>query len=177
MVSGTAMSEGLKAVSRAMLEEAVRLYLEEAYGDAAVPPAARARLLWPAGENLEELAASSAFERMPADVPPEESERLRLRLGNRIYPHMKLGLDRVPDTPDWVLTVDCHDRQLMAVVQENERAAMEALLRRNNEVKTRIERRWTEAGLPTFERYVRGRLARDAREAAGGAGAEPKGTM
>ncbi len=72
---------------------------------------------------------------------------------------MKLGADRIPDTQEWVLAVNSHDRQLLTVVSESERAALEALLRQNNEVKTRIERRWTQAGLPTFERYVRGRLA------------------
>lgn len=150
----------LKDFSRAMLEQAVRLYLEEAYGPAAVPQVVQGRLAWPAGENLETLAAAGAFDRMPADVPPAQAERLRLRLGNARYPHMKFGADRVADSADWVLTVDCHDRQLVAVVQEGERAALEALLRHNNDLKTRIERRWTEAGLPTFERYIRDRLPR-----------------
>ena len=145
-------------MTRAMLQEAVRLYLEEAYGDAPLPPAVQARLQWPPGETLQDLAASEVFERTPDDVPAPECDRIRLRLGNRSYPHMKLGADRIPDTQEWVLAVDSHDRQLLTVVSEAERAALEALLRRNNEVKTRIERRWTEAGLPTFERYVRGRL-------------------
>jgi hypothetical protein len=72
---------------------------------------------------------------------------------------MKLGLDRVPETEDWVLVADSHDRQLMAVVQAHERAALEALLQHNADLKMRIERRWTEAGLPTFERFIRGRLS------------------
>jgi hypothetical protein len=142
-----------------MLERAVRLYLEEAYGDGPLPLSVRERLAWPAGETLEELAAGPAFERTPADVLPAECERIRLRLGNPRYPHMKLGADRIPDSPDWVLTVDCHDRQLVAVVRENERAALDAMLRYNADVKTRIERRWGEAGLPTFETYIRRRLA------------------
>jgi len=149
----------LKGLTRAVLEQAVRLYLEEAYGDAALPAAVQVRLQWPPGDSLETLAGADAFERTPAEGPVAECQRIRLRLGNRSYPHMKLGLDRVPDTSEWVLTVDCHDRQLMEAVQESERAALEALLGYNNEVKTRIERRWTAAGLPTFERYIRERLA------------------
>ena len=100
------------------------------------------------------------FERTPANVPLDECERIRLRLGNRQYPHMKVGADRIPDTGEWVLTVDSHDRQLLAVVQESERAALDALLRFNADVKTRVERRWSELGLPTFETYIRGRLHR-----------------
>jgi hypothetical protein len=33
------------------------------------------------------------------------------------------------------------------------------LLERNDAAKRAIERAWTEAGLPTFENYLRGRLA------------------
>jgi hypothetical protein len=150
-----------------MLDQAVRLYMEEAYGSASVPPKVQKRLVWPAGDLLRELAVAEAFEREPADVPVEECDRIRLRLGNPRYPHMKLGVDRVPDTGQWVLTVDCHDRQLIVAVQESERAALESLLKVNNELKSRIERRWTEAGLPTFERYIRDRLAGCPRDESG----------
>jgi hypothetical protein len=149
----------IREITRTVFEQAVRLYLEEAYGDATLPPAVQARLEWPAGDSLATLAEAEVFERTPDDTPPEQCDRIRLRLGNPQYPHMKLGADRVPDTDQWVLAVDCHDRQLLTVVPESERAALEALLRRNNDLKTRIERRWSEAGLPTFERYIRGRLA------------------
>jgi hypothetical protein len=149
----------LREMTRAVLAEAVRVYLDEAYGASPLPPAVRARLVWPAGDGLEALAEAEVFERTPDDVPVAECDRVRLRLGNREYPHMKLGADRIPDSQEWVLAVDCHDRQLLTVVSESERATLEALLRRNNELKTRIERRWTEAGLPTFERYIRSRLA------------------
>jgi hypothetical protein len=149
----------LQDMTRAVLTQAIRVYLEEAYGAAPLPPAVQARLEWGPGATLEELAAAEVFERTPDDLPIEQCDRVRLRLGNREYPHMKLGADRIPDSKEWVLAVDCHDRQLLTVVSESERAALEALLRRNNELKTRIERRWTEAGLPTFERYIRGRLA------------------
>jgi len=149
----------LNELTRAMLEEAVRLYLAEAYAGASPPLEVRARLEWPATDSFEALLAAPRFERTPADVPLAECQHIRLRLGNRAYPHMKLGLDRVPETEDWVLVADSHDLQLMAVVQEHERAALETLLQRNADLKTRIERRWMEAGLPTFERFIRGRLA------------------
>jgi hypothetical protein len=148
----------LGEITRDILKEAVRLYLKEAYGEAPLPPAVAARLQWPAGETIESLAAAEVFECTPDDTPVSECTRIRLRLGNRGYPHMKLGVDRIPETEDWVLAVDSHDRQLLTVVSESERAALENLLNRNNEIKTRIERRWSEAGLPTFERYVRSRL-------------------
>jgi hypothetical protein len=161
------MTVGLEAFTRAMFGQAVSLYMEEAYAAAPAPPKVQKRLAWPAGDSLRQLAAADVFERMPADVPVEECDRIRLRLGNPQYPHMKLGVDRIPDTGQWVLTVDCHDRQLTAVVQESERAALETLLKANNELKARIERRWNDAGLPTFERYIRDRLAQCARDESG----------
>jgi len=150
----------LTDIDRANFEEAVRIYLEEAYGSGEPPPRVRERLQWPRGETLADLAAGDAFERTPRGAPPDECTHLRLRLGNPRYPHMKLGLDRVQETGDWVLTVDCHDRMLMEAANESERDLVREVVQCNAEVKGRIERRWTEAGLPTFARYVRRRLAR-----------------
>ena len=149
----------LAGFSRQMLDEAIRLYLEEAYGDATPPESVRRRLRLPDAETLAELAADDLFERTPADAPPEACSRIRLRLGSRAYPHVKLGLDRLPDTDDWVLVADCHDHMLLAAAHDAERDAVETIVRQNADLKARIERRWTEAGLPTFERYVRRRLA------------------
>ncbi|MCX5648974.1 MAG: hypothetical protein NTX40_07755 [Planctomycetota bacterium] len=148
----------LDEITRAMLLDAVRLYLEEAYGDALVPPEVRKRLAWGDGESLADLAAGKEFERTPTDAPTRECRHLRLRLGNRAYPHMKLAVDRIPETDDWVLAVDCHDRHILASVPPDQRGALEALFRENAALKTRIERRWTDAGLPTFERFTRDRL-------------------
>ena len=153
----------LDQISRAAFQDAVRIYREEAYGQEAVPLEVEKRLDWPAGESLEAIASGEAFERTPADAPPKECEHLRLRLGNRQYPHMKLSADRVPGSDDWVLTVDCHDRDIVGPVPEGQRAALEALFRANAEIKGRIERRWAEAGLPTFANYIRRRLGRGMR--------------
>jgi len=149
----------LKDIDRAALQQAVHLYLDEAYGEGEPPARVRERLRWPAGETLADLAAGDAFECTPPDAPPAQWTRLRLRLGNPRYPHMKLGLDRVPETGDWVLTVDCHDRMLTDAAQPAEREVVDAIIRANADIKTRIERRWTDAHLPTFEQYVRDRLA------------------
>jgi len=149
----------LEGFSRRMLDEAIRLYLEEAYGDASPTQSVQKRLPLPDGATLAELAAAAIFERTPAAAPPATCTRIRLRLGTLGYPHMKLGLDRVPGTEEWVLVVDCHDDMLLAVAQDAERDAVGAIVKQNADVKTRIEKRWTEAGLPTFERYVRSHLA------------------
>ena len=150
----------LDAFTPEVLRQAVRLYLLEAYPDGRVPAETQARLAWPEGRTLAQVAAGPTFERTPRDAPPPQCRRLRLRLGNSFYPHMKLGADRVPDTEDWVLVVDSHDRPLLAAVAEHERVAVEELIQKNAAVKERIERRWRDAGLPTFEQYVRDHLRR-----------------
>ena len=148
----------LSDIDRATVEEAVRIYLEEAYGGGEPPPRVHERLEWPEGETLADLVAGDAFERTPREAPPEACTHLRLRLGNPRYPHMKLGLDRVPETGDWVLTVDSHDEMLTEAANPTEREAVDAIIRANADIKGRIERRWTQAGLPTFEQYIRDRL-------------------
>ncbi len=145
-------------LTREMLDEAVRLYLAEAYEETDVPAAVRARLDWPDEADLEAVLGGDAFERFPREAPPARCERLRLRLGNTCYPFMKLGLDHVPETDEWVLAVDSHDRQLLEAATDEERATVADLIDRNAAIKSAIERRWTEAGLPTFERFVRRRL-------------------
>jgi len=146
--------------SRDMLEQAVRIYLEEAYGDRPVPEAVRDRLNWPPGDTLVEVARGEAFERTPGDALPEACDRIRLRLGNRVFPHMKLGIDRIAETQEWVLMVDTHDSAVMRVARDSDREALAVLFKANAGFKERIERRWGEAGLPTFERYVRSHLGR-----------------
>jgi len=147
----------LEAVTRAMLEQAARLYMEEAYGDAPVPEPVAERLAWPPGE-AGALLAAECFERTPPDAPPQACDRIALRLGNRKFPHMKLSLNRVADTADWVLVVDTHDAGVLALAQAGDRALLEALVTQNADLKTRIERRWSQARLPTFERYIHEQL-------------------
>ena len=149
----------LDEITRERLAEAVRVYLEEAYGALPVPPEVRKRLAWGEGESLADLAAGKEFERTPTDAPPRECRHLRLRLGNRAYPHMKLAVDRIPETDDWVLAVDCHDRHILDSVPADQRQTLDTLFRRNAALKRCIERRWTQAGQPTFENYIRGRLS------------------
>ncbi len=159
----------MDALTRDLLDEAARLYVDEAYAGAALPEAVRARLQWPRAEALVDLLAGEPFERDP-EGPPNAWQRVRLRLGGARYPHMKLGLDRVPETDQWVLVVDTHDGLLAEAAGPGERDAVEALVRGNAELKGRIERRWTEAGLPTFSRYVRDHLSERTRARADAAG-------
>jgi len=120
----------------------------------------------PAGHPLprergEEEATPSPYPLPSRERDEEAAERYNLRLGNAGYLNMKLGVCRVAATEDYVLRVDTHDRQFAAMVQERENAEYRALLERNRRLQNEIERAWSEAGLPTFERYLREQLEKE----------------
>ena len=159
----------LDEVTSDILSRAIGIYLRIAYGDGGYSDAVRDRAALPEGRSGDRLLADPRFERVPTDAEVARADRFNLRLGNAGYPHMKLGVDRAGESEQFVLVVDTHDRHVAAMVQEGEREAYQALLDANRRISQEIERAWTEAGLPTFERYLRGRLA------ASRGGAAPEG--
>lgn len=149
----------LDEVTSELLAKAVRIYLDHAYPEDEPGEAVGERADIPAGRRGAELLGDDRFERVPPEADVAGAERFNLRLGNVGYPHMKLGIDRVGKTDEFVLVVDTHDKQLAAVVQAGEQAQFRELLERNRRLQEAIERAWTEAGLPTFTSYLRGRLS------------------
>jgi len=148
----------LEEITSELLSRAVSLYLAVAYADGEPSEAARHRAELPEGRRGADLLGDERFERVPPDVPVGKAERINLRLGNARYPHMKLGVSRVSNSSQYVLVVDAHDKHFAAMVQEGERSQYRDLLNYNARVQQQIERAWTEAGLPTGERYLRSRL-------------------
>ena len=73
----------LEGFSRQMVDEAIRLYLEEAYGDASPPESVQTRLRLPEGKTLAELAAAETFERaLETEMTEERAKELRYFLGD-----------------------------------------------------------------------------------------------
>ncbi len=149
----------LENVTSELLGEAVAVYLRIAYPEGGLSEAVRERAGLPAGARGAELLGEARFERVPSEAAVEDADRFNLRLGNARYPHMKLGIDRVSKTDEYVLVVDCHDKHFAALVRDGEQSRYCELLDFNRRVQHEVEQAWTEAGLPTFERYLRGRLA------------------
>jgi hypothetical protein len=148
----------LEELTSEMLGRAIEIYLRLAYAGSEPSETVRQRAALPAGRRGKELVGEERFERVPAGAAVGEAERYNLRLGNAGYLNMKLGICRVAATEDYVLRVDTHDRQFAAMVQEQENAEYAALIERNRLLANEIERAWSEAGLPTFERYLREQL-------------------
>jgi hypothetical protein len=138
-----------------ILQQAMDIFLRAAY-PAGLPAAVSERLdrirALPAGDVPAEF-----FER---DVPGAAGS-LALRLGQPVYPFMKLVLDPVPGNAasclgqDFLLRVDAHDQHLHAPSNSPDAAWLATVRQSNKELGERIEAAWTAAGLPTFKEYLR----------------------
>ena len=154
-----------------ILQRAMELYLQQAYPEG-TPVEVVARL-W-------DIRALKEAENVPLDLlEPEDANGVTtfvLRLGQPMYPFMKLVFDPVPHghakegechppTPevsgsgtDFILRVDAHDRHLHAAPGSPDAAWLASVRASNKELGERIEAAWCAAGLPTFKTYLRGQL-------------------
>ncbi|HVT81317.1 MAG TPA: hypothetical protein VHM90_11735 [Phycisphaerae bacterium] len=138
---------------------------------------------YPTGVPAPITARTAPFQAQAADsnVPLDLFEgnvvnagaSLAVRLGQPMYPHMKLVLDPVPAGGNcqgcqFLLRVDAHDLHLHATPGTPDAAWLAAIRQSNKELSERIEGEWAAAGLPTFKEYLRKQL--DARRKAGAAG-------
>lgn len=137
------------------LWRAIDIYLSLAY-EGPPPLGVRARLDALRTADPHDLYRSVSFERHPSDDPAH----LALRLGNRHYPHMKLVIERAPDGQTPLFRADTHDRHVQPKPGSAETAAFAELAGKNQELSSRIEHAWEQAGLATFKQYLRDDLAR-----------------
>ncbi len=82
-----------------------------------------------------------------------------LRLGQPLYPHMKLVLEECPGGGQPLFRADAHDNMLHAPPGSRDEAPLAALRAINKELTERIETAWVAAGLPTFKEYLRAQLS------------------
>jgi hypothetical protein len=141
--------------SSSVLWRAIEVYLKNAYRGA--PPAAvRSRL-----ETLRSLAEGDLYE---SGVFEQERDsplgRLRLRLGNEFYPHMKLVIERAPDNTTYLFRADTHDQHCMPAPQSRDYPSFCQLMEQNQTMAQAIESAWEQEGIPTFKSFLRQDLAR-----------------
>ncbi|MCB0220997.1 MAG: response regulator [Chrysiogenetes bacterium] len=148
----------LAELSTGLLRQAVAAYMDLAW-EGATPPERTSSLASLTGladdASAEELLAWEGFEREGTNGG---TRRVQLRLGNARYPHMKLSLERLRESGQWVFSVDTHDRHLPP---EALGASFAALQQSNEELKMRIEQRWADLGLDTARARLRDFVARE----------------
>ncbi|MDC1142735.1 response regulator [Planctomycetota bacterium] len=76
--------------------------------------------------------------------------RYVLRLGNHLYPHMKLAMQQSDDNGDWYFHVDAHDDAPAPISAQCE--AWEVLRQRNAEIAAAVHCAWELAGVPVCPR-------------------------
>jgi hypothetical protein len=147
----------------AQVWEAIETYLSVAYGKD-LPAAVRARLDQLRATGTDPLLKCPAVEREPKELPAgaEALCRFSLRLGNRVYPHMKLVVDCRASSGGWFLRADTHDAHCRPPAGSREAAAYQQLVVTNREIATAIEHAWEQRGLPTFKSFLKQDLARRA---------------
>jgi hypothetical protein len=137
-----------------LLRRAVEIYLDLAYPTGAVPEMVRRRLSWREDCAADELLNGPPFER-PGKAPGRQTSIYALRLGNHRYPHMKLQIQPWPNDAGFMLSVNTHDQVAGVNLSDVDAHAFRDLQAENQRLKEAIERGWDEAGLPTFNRYLR----------------------
>lgn len=130
-------------LSRAMIQHALEIYFHHAYGGD--PKRIK---------GLDDAASDDVFagfcdESRPAEAGHPRLERFTLRLGNRLYPYMKLVLQEHVIAGQFCFGVDTHDQMEIRPDLPDYEAFMR-LRRHNFELKRRIEEALSEAGLPTM---------------------------
>jgi hypothetical protein len=135
---------------------AVEIYLRLAYGGAAPPSAVRDRLASLRATGDADFYDSPVFERDDARPPT----RYALRLGNKIYPHMKLVIERAPDGRTHLFRADTHDKHIRPNVNSREGRAFAELTKANQQFSESIEAEWSQRGIATFKQFLRDDLAR-----------------
>ena len=160
--------------SVAKVWSAVEVYLGLAYGGAAPPSAVRDRLASLRATGDADFYDSPVFERDAARPPT----RFALRLGNKIYPHMKLVIERAPDGRGHLFRADTHDQHIRPNPNSREGRAFAELMKANQKFAEAIETEWATRGVATFKQFLRDDLARRtaAATAAGAATAAPPAT-
>ncbi len=144
----------LKSLNYPLLKKAIDLYVEKAYPTRIVPE----RLLnqlelrgLDRKSSWKEIVAWPEWECSPPKATPSEIRRLQLRLGNHTYPHMKLSLDRVSDTEEFIWSVDTHDQRLLESPGGSEK--YRKLQEENEKYRSEIENAWTTAAISTQKSY------------------------
>jgi len=149
----TEASTKIKLPPHAEIRQAVQLYLDFAFGRHV--PEQAGRFLPGDGCDVGAWLMGDVAERDPANAPIDAVRSFALRIGNSLYPNMKLRLSRPPRDKVFLFSVDSHDAFLHAEPGSPDCAPLEELKRHNAALTGRILSAWDMAGLPTERNYLR----------------------
>ncbi len=149
------------------LQRALEIFLHHAYAGVTVPAAVLQRVDAVRALGHEDAVSEDLLEPFEtgACTPGTAIERAyALRIGQPMYPHMKLVIESEPagngtDAGEKLLfRADAHDRHLHAPAGSPDAAWLASVRSSNKKLTESIEAAWSQAGIPTFKDYLRKQL-------------------
>ena len=139
------------------IHRAVEIYIHHAYFGQ-VPE--NVQPLIPENENFspEKWIMGDMVEREPADSTPQTMRWASFRFGNIFYPNMKFRISRIPNSGDFVFSVDSHDAVLQAEPGSDDYKMLEELKSENAKLAKVITEDWDKASLSTEHNYMRRKI-------------------
>jgi hypothetical protein len=138
----------------ALVQKAINAYVKVAYPDG--PPVTVRSMLATEQTWRGDLVDAPVFVKDATDKPSKWS----MRLGNRVYPHMKLVIERSPDGKQFLFRADAHDAHCCPPPNTPEHAPFCQLMTHNQHLITELEKAWAAAGVPTLKTYLQDDLAK-----------------
>ncbi len=146
------MSSSVPApISAGMLKQAINVYIQLAY-PGGIPPVIQQRI-----DPIAPLVDTDLVPEDHFEVMQKEPRLLALRLGQPMYPHMKLVIEPNP-SGGFLLRADAHDTHLHAPPGSPDEKFLTMIRAANKELTEKIEAAWVAQGLPTFRQYLRDQL-------------------
>lgn len=139
------------------LADAIGMYLSRAYPDGPSEQITE-KFTMPDDVDLADWLIGSVGEPEPSDADISSVRSIALRLGNAIYPNMKLRLTRPPGNDLFLLMVDSHDVMLAAPPGSPDHQALEELKSANAAILSDITSAWDAADLPTERNFLRDKI-------------------
>jgi hypothetical protein len=138
------------------IAEAIEIYLRHAYGDAR--PASAVKLLPEDGFDAQTYLSGDKVERAAGLSDGCHACVYRIRLGNVVYPHMKLKIAYVTGQEEWVFSVDSHDGMLRTPSGSGDSAGLGKVKEFNARLVEEIEAGWDQVGILTQKGLLRRRI-------------------
>lgn len=141
---------------KSLVLRAVEVYLRVVYAD--LPPVTIRRRV----SEIQDAESDHLLHDVMEHDGSQNPTRYAVRLGNRLYPHMKLVVEACPDGCRWMCRADTHDRHCCPPPTDRDFPEFQRLMAHNQVIAEQVDAALADAGLLTFKAWLKEDLARRA---------------